>query len=75
MPERAWSRGVPPHSETIVLGYMGDNPARHRTQTGTTGIVENILRGSNKGEAMSLIEGGFQYVTEMDGMKLFKKRK
>jgi hypothetical protein len=28
-----------------------------------------------KEEAMSLIEGGFQYVTDMDGVKLFKKRK
>jgi hypothetical protein len=26
-------------------------------------------------EATALIEAGFQYVTEMDGLKLFKKRK
>jgi hypothetical protein len=30
---------------------------------------------TTKEEAMSLIEGGFQYVTDMDGVKLFKKRK
>jgi hypothetical protein len=30
---------------------------------------------TTKEEAMILIEGGFQYVTEMDGVKLFKKRK
>ena len=30
---------------------------------------------STKEDAMSLIEGGFQYVTEMEGVKLFKKRK
>jgi hypothetical protein len=30
---------------------------------------------ATKDEAMSLIEGGFQYVTDMDGVKLFKKRK
>jgi hypothetical protein len=54
---------------------MGDNPARHKLQTGTTEIAKSILRGSNKEEAMSLIEGGFQYVTDMDGVKLFKKRK
>jgi hypothetical protein len=27
------------------------------------------------GEAQELIEAGFQYVTEMDGAKLFRKRK
>jgi len=26
-------------------------------------------------EAQELIESGFQYVTEMDGLKLFRKRK
>jgi integrase len=30
---------------------------------------------STKDEAMSLIEGGFQYITDMEGFKLFKKRK
>jgi len=30
---------------------------------------------SNVKEATQLIENGFQYVTEMDGLKLFKKRK
>jgi integrase/recombinase XerD len=30
---------------------------------------------TTKEEAMSLIEGGFQFVTEMEGVKLFKKRK
>jgi len=28
-----------------------------------------------KEEAMSLIEGGFQYVTTIEGIQLFKKRK
>jgi hypothetical protein len=26
-------------------------------------------------EAKALVEGGFDYVTDVDGMKLFKKRK
>jgi hypothetical protein len=30
---------------------------------------------ANVNEATALIEAGFQYVTEMDGLKLFKKRK
>jgi integrase len=30
---------------------------------------------SNVNEATSLIEAGFEYVTEMDGLKIFKKRK
>ena len=30
---------------------------------------------TNAKEAMQLIEAGFQYVTEMDGLKLFRKRK
>ena len=30
---------------------------------------------TTKEEAMSLIEGGFQFVTDIDGTKLFKKRK
>jgi hypothetical protein len=30
---------------------------------------------ATKEEAMSLIEGGFQYVTDINGLKLFKKRK
>ncbi len=30
---------------------------------------------TNKQEAMQLIEAGFEYVTEIDGTKLFKKRK
>ena len=30
---------------------------------------------SNVKEATQLIENGFQYVTEIDGLKLFKKRK
>lgn len=29
----------------------------------------------NLNEASVLIEGGFEYVTEMDGVKLFRKRK
>ncbi len=29
----------------------------------------------NMTEAMQLIENGFEYVTEMDGIKLFRKRK
>jgi hypothetical protein len=28
-----------------------------------------------KEEAMSLIEGGFQYITTIEGIQLFKKRK
>ena len=30
---------------------------------------------ATKEEAMSLIEGGFHYVPDIDGLKLFKKRK
>ncbi len=30
---------------------------------------------TTKEEAMSLIEGGFQYVTTIEGIQLFKKRK
>jgi hypothetical protein len=30
---------------------------------------------ANVNEATTLIEAGFQYVTEMDGLELFKKRK
>jgi hypothetical protein len=30
---------------------------------------------SNITEATQLIESGFEYVTEMDGLKLFRKRK
>ena len=30
---------------------------------------------ANVGEATNLIENGFEYVTEMDGLKLFRKRK
>jgi hypothetical protein len=30
---------------------------------------------ATKEEAMSLIEGGFQYVTTIEGIQLFKKRK
>ena len=30
---------------------------------------------TTKEEAISLIEGGFQYVTDIDNVKLFKKRK
>jgi hypothetical protein len=29
----------------------------------------------NTDEAVDLIENGFEYVTEMDGVKLFRKRK
>ena len=29
----------------------------------------------NINEAMQLVEQGFEYVTEMEGVKLFKKRK
>ena len=30
---------------------------------------------TTKEEAMNLIEGGFQYVTTIEGIQLFKKRK
>ena len=30
---------------------------------------------ATKEEAMNLIEGGFQYVTTIEGVQLFKKRK
>jgi len=30
---------------------------------------------TNKQEAMQLIEAGFEYVTEIEGTQLFKKRK
>ncbi len=37
---------------------------------------EWICKGAtNKEEAMQLIEAGFEYVTETDGAKLFRKRK
>ena len=43
----------------------------------TTGEEEDYTckTASNIKEATDLIENGFQYVTEMDGIKLFKKRK
>ncbi len=38
--------------------------------------IEWICSGAtNKKEAMQLIEAGFEYVTDIDGVKLFKKRK
>jgi hypothetical protein len=30
---------------------------------------------NNLDEAVKLVESGFEYVTEMDGVKLFRKRK
>jgi integrase len=35
----------------------------------------NSATAKNIGEAKKLIEAGFEYVTEMDGVKLFRKRK
>jgi regulatory protein YycH of two-component signal transduction system YycFG len=34
-----------------------------------------VKTATNIKEAADLIEKGFQYVTEMDGLKLFRKRK
>jgi hypothetical protein len=35
----------------------------------------NCIGATTKEEAMKLIEAGFEYVTEIDGTKLFRKRK
>jgi len=34
-----------------------------------------VIVASNVKEASELIEAGFEYVTEMDGVKLFRRRK
>jgi hypothetical protein len=43
----------------------------------TTGGEEEYTckTAANVKEATDLIEHGFQYITEMDGLKLFRKRK
>jgi hypothetical protein len=42
---------------------------------GTLYQVEYQLKELNAKEAMQLIENGFEYVTEIEGVKLFRKRK
>jgi len=56
----------------------------HR-KTATTEIYTHLLNlnddewtcktASNPKEAIQLIEAGFEYVTEIDGLRLFRKRK
>ena len=59
-----------------TLGHKEINNSLFYTQLLDLEEDEYILKGAEtKEQAMKLIEAGFEYVTEIDGTKLFKKRK
>ena len=58
------------------LGHKEINKTLFYTQLFDFEEDEYIVKGAEtKEQAMKLIEGGFEYVTEIDNAKLFKKRK
>jgi integrase len=58
------------------LGHKEINNTLFYTQLIDFEENEYIVKGAEtKEQAMKLIEAGFEYVTEIDGIKLFKKRK
>jgi len=48
--------------------------ARSKTYHARAGLT-SIMRAQNIEQATDLIENGFEYVTEMDSIKLFRKHK
>jgi len=65
---KPWKRNPAEHGKNLT--YSAD----HKTQfafffMNTVRVAENLQ------EACQLVEAGFEYVTEMDGVKIFRKRK
>jgi len=59
-----------------MLGHKDLRTTLRYTQLVNFGADEyHVSVAKNVQEASALIENGFEYVTEMDGIKLFRKRK
>jgi hypothetical protein len=59
-----------------LLGHVNINNTRVYTHLVNFGSEEYVCKvAENVEEAKALIESGFEYVTEVNGVKLFKKRK
>jgi integrase len=59
-----------------LLGHVNINNALVYTHLVNSGSEEYVCKvAENVEEAKALIESGFEYVTEVNGVKLFRKRK
>jgi len=59
-----------------LLGHVNINDTLVYTHLVNFGSEECVCKvAENVEEAKTLIESGFEYVTEVNGVKLFKKRK
>jgi pentose-5-phosphate-3-epimerase len=59
-----------------LLGHVNINNTLVYTHLVNFGSEEFVCKvAENVEEAKALIESGYEYITEMDGIKLFRKRK
>jgi hypothetical protein len=60
----------------VLMGHIKlETPQRYMHLLNLNDDEWTCKTAANVNEATALIEAGFQYVTDMDGLKLFRKRK
>ncbi|MBE0519780.1 hypothetical protein IBX35_01875 [Candidatus Bathyarchaeota archaeon] len=78
---RQWKAIIEYHQPKILGSHAATRAQKHKkhlkhTQIANSQSDEHTCRTSrNLKETTELVEAGFEYITEMEGCKLFRKRK